>query len=310
MKEFRYSEIFGNTVQGEGKYTGIPTIWIRFFGCNFQCQGFGQKDPTDPSTWVHEYQDLDLSRIDKLEDIPVLRFGCDSSYSWAKKFGHLAHKAHANDICDELEKWLRDEELNPEAKFLHPQSNQWTHMAFTGGEPMMNQRAIAEIMGEFESRNNVPKFVTVETNGTQALREDLASTISRFRMSSEFNGMLDDKFGTTEWFWSVSPKLSASGEPWKKAILPEVVSEYARFSNRGQLKYVVDGSERCWNEVEKATDAYREKGVDWPVWIMPVGSTEAQQENIQAAICEEAVRRGYNFSMRAHCFIFGNVIGK
>lgn len=310
MKEYRYSEIFGDTVQGEGQYTGVPTVWLRFWGCNFQCQGFGQKDPTDPTTWIHEYEGIDIDKIKSMEEIPILRFGCDSAYSWAKKFGHLAHKAHAKDICDDLEKWLRDERFNPEAKFLNSNSKQWTHMAFTGGEPMMNQSAICDIMQEFEVRNNVPKFVTVETNGTQRIRSYIEDLISEFYMSEEFNGMIPDEYGSPEWFWSVSPKLSASGEPWEKAIQPEVLKRYKEASNHGQLKYVVDGSERCWDEVEKATEAYRSVGVDWPVWIMPVGSSGDQQEKIQASVCEESVRRGYYFAARVHSWLFGNVIGK
>jgi organic radical activating enzyme len=38
------SEIF-KSIQGEGHYTGVPTIWIRSFGCNLECNGFGQVDP-------------------------------------------------------------------------------------------------------------------------------------------------------------------------------------------------------------------------------------------------------------------------
>jgi len=49
MKKHAFSEIF-YSIQGEGEYTGVPTAWLRFFLCNLQCNGFGQKDPTDEST--------------------------------------------------------------------------------------------------------------------------------------------------------------------------------------------------------------------------------------------------------------------
>ena len=49
-----YSEIF-KSIQGEGHYTGVPTTWLRFFGCNLECNGFGQDDPTDPSTYKLPY---------------------------------------------------------------------------------------------------------------------------------------------------------------------------------------------------------------------------------------------------------------
>jgi len=34
------NEIFGPTIQGEGKYTGNPSVFIRFGKCNMQCPGF------------------------------------------------------------------------------------------------------------------------------------------------------------------------------------------------------------------------------------------------------------------------------
>ena len=37
-KKYYYSEIF-HSIQGEGHYTGVPTTWLRFFGCNLECNG-------------------------------------------------------------------------------------------------------------------------------------------------------------------------------------------------------------------------------------------------------------------------------
>lgn len=35
------SEIFGNVLQGEGLYVGMPAVFIRTGGCNLKCPGFG-----------------------------------------------------------------------------------------------------------------------------------------------------------------------------------------------------------------------------------------------------------------------------
>lgn len=308
MKKYRYSEIFGLTIQGEGQYTGIPTVWVRFFGCNFQCRNFSVPEGVDPNPYYEEQFEL-ARKVSSVEELPVLKWGCDSLYSWHKEFNHLAHKESASEICDRLEDILRNEH-NPLGLFKHPETKQWIHMAFTGGEPMMQQSAIIDIMKEFKKRNNVPRFVTVETNGTQKLRSLFEDLIDIFYTSSEFGGLLNDNLGDPEWFWSCSPKLSASGEKWEDAIKPEILAQYNECSNVGQLKYVVDGSEEVWKEVERATKLYRDHGVNWPVWIMPVGATDEQQQEIQANICEECFRRGYNFSSRVHCSVFGNVVGK
>lgn len=294
MKKYKYSEIFGKTIQGEGRYTGTPTVWIRFWGCNFECNGFGQDTPDDPSTYNLDYQTIDVSSIKHMNDLPVFSRGCDSSYSWSKKFSHLANINTASEICDKLESYLKSDS-NPDGKFLHPKSNQHTHMAFTGGEPMMNQTGIVDIMKEFANRNNLPEFVTIETNGTQELR-----------------GAFIDYFNTYggELFWSVSPKLYLSGEKWEDAILPDVVYGYKQLSDVGQLKYVSNGSEKAWNEVELATLEYNQRNVCWPVWIMPVGADVEGQNKVAAMVTEGAVERGYNVAARVHTYIFGNVVGK
>lgn len=283
-KEYRYSEIF-RSIQGEGAYTGRPTVWYRAWGCNFSCKGFGSSDPSNVDENNLPVNTTDLTNIKTMKDLSVFEFGCDTGYSWSKRYQHLAHTNTAAVICDELE------ELLPYGKF----NNNW-HMAFTGGEPMMSQRAIVEILIEFINRNNFPHYITIETNGTQLPRP-------------LFNDFFKSNNKEYELFWSCSPKLSASGENWVEAIKPEVLAEYNKISRMGQLKYVVDGTDKVWGEVELATQLYRAAGIDWPVYIMPVGATLEEQENIQRKICEQTLNKGYCFSARLHTWIFGNEIG-
>ena len=308
-KTYKYSEIF-YSFQGEGHYTGKPTAWIRFFLCNLQCDGFGQKDPTDKSTYILPYKDFDISTIQKIEDLPVWEYGCDSSYTWAKKYRHLAHDETASEIVQNISNVIQHES-NPNGIFLHPKTEQETHFAFTGGEPMLNQPAMIAIMNAFREAGNMPLNVTVETNGTKPIKEAMADMIEMFQATDEFGGMVNDLRGPCEWFWSCSPKLfSTSGELAKKAIKPEHVIRYAEASNRGQLKYVVTGSQQSWDEVEETTELFRAAGVEWDVYIMPVGATKEEQErDIIAETAVEAMKRGYYFSGRLHCYVFGNQIG-
>lgn len=297
QRNYRYSEIFGNTIQGEGHYSGHPTVWIRLWGCNFSCNGFGQDNIDDPSTWNLDSESIDTTKYKSMEELPVFKTGCDSSYSWAKKFAHLAHRNTPKEITAIIRNILSNE-FNPEGKFIHPKTNQPTHMAFTGGEPIMSQTAIVDIMKQFKIENDMPTYVTIETNGTQELRQPFKDIFTNKDM---FNGEL---------FWSVSPKLYLSGEKWEEAIRPDVVAEYAKISNNGQLKYVSNGTSRAWDEVEKATSIYRNAGINWPVWIMPVGADIEGQNKIAAKVSDEAIKRGYNVAARIHTYIYGNVIGK
>jgi 7-carboxy-7-deazaguanine synthase len=290
-----YSEIFFSP-QGEGKYTGVPTAWFRFFQCNLQCDGFGQKDPTDPTTYILPYKDIDVSQFSKLEDLPVFSYGCDSSYSWSKKFKHLNHEGTVAEIAQRITDAMKTLS-NPEGKFKHPNGLE-QHMCFTGGEPMMKNSQIrsVEILQEFKDRGNLPRFVTYETNGTQPL---LPEFINWWKENSD-----------VELFFSVSPKLfTVSGETAKKAIKPDVVCSYNNLSQEGQLKFVVSGTPQSWEELDSVVDQFRRADVTFPIWIMPVGATVEGQELTAGDVAREAFMRGHNVAARMHVHLWGNLIG-
>ncbi len=294
-KKYYYSEIF-HSIQGEGHYTGTPTAWIRFFLCNLQCNGFGQKDPTDPSTYELPFQDFDVDSVKRVEDLPVWEKGCDSSYTWAKKFKKLMGYETPTVLADKIVDILKTD-TNQNGLFLHPNSRQHQHLCFTGGEPLMvtGQAASMGIYKSLEQRANLPASMTFETNGTQKLTEPFKQWIKDI---------------PEEIFFSVSPKLfTVSGEKTEKAIKPELVKEYAECSNRGQLKFVVGASRREWEELENTVRKFRDVGIDWPVWIMPTGAREEEQTTTAGQVAEEAFKRGYNVSARVHVYLFGNAIG-
>jgi len=295
-KEYYYSEIF-DSIQGEGHYTGVPTAWLRFFLCNLQCDGFGQKDPTDPSTYVLPYEEFDANRIKTVEELPVWEQGCDSSYSWSKKYKHLQNKASPEVIAQRIRDEFTNEYNN--GKWLN------RHMCFTGGEPLMKhaQKCVVAIMKHWMKEGDYPKSITFETNGTQLLTEEF---IEFFK---EYDGEL---------FFSVSPKLwTVAGEQSKRAIKPEVIAQYNdNFSildsdvfSYGQLKFVVGPKEEQWKEMESVIARLRELRVDWPVWIMPVGATVEGQKLVDGDVARMAYQRGYNVSARVHTYLWGNTVG-
>ena len=259
-KKYYYSEIF-HSIQGEGHYTGVPTAWIRFFLCNLQCNGFGQIDPSDPSTYELPFESYDVSQVKRVEDLPVWDKGCDSSYTWAKKYKHLMGQETPTVLANKIVDILKTDS-NPDGLFLHPVTNQRQHLCVTGGEPLMvtGQTATIGIYEELEKQNNLPSSMTFETNGTQKLRQPFIDWANRI---------------DTEIFFSVSPKLySVSGEKSEKAIKPEIVAEYYDLSKTGQLKFVCGHKNEQWDEMEEAIAKFKSAGVDWPVWVMPVGARE------------------------------------
>jgi hypothetical protein len=101
------------------------------------------------------------------------------------------------------------------------------------------------------------KNVTFETNATQSLREDFKDYLNN-----------QERFTVT---WSCSPKLSVSGELTADAIKPGTVADYAGVNNSElYLKFVVADRVDV-DEVSMAVQAYRDAGVECPVYLMPLG---------------------------------------
>tara|TARA_Y100001972_G_scaffold116490_1_gene154404 strand:+ start:697 stop:1593 length:897 start_codon:yes stop_codon:yes gene_type:complete len=294
-KKYYYSEIF-YSIQGEGHYTGIPTAWIRFFLCNLQCSGFGQLDPTRPETYDLPFEDFDVTTVKRVEDLPVWEKGCDSSYTWAKKFKGLMGQETPSVLAEKIVNCLKNES-NPKGLFEHPVTKQKQHLCFTGGEPLMvtGQQAVVGIYNTLKEQNNLPGSMTFETNGTQILRDPFIDWVRSI---------------DTEVFFSCSPKLfTVSGEKTEKAIKPETVAEYHKLSKAGQLKFVIGPKQREWDEMEEAVEKFRSAGVNWPVWIMPTGAREEEQHATAGEVAAKAFKRGYNVAARVHVYLFGNKIG-
>jgi len=295
-KEYAYSEIF-YSMQGEGKYTGEPTAWLRFFLCNLQCDGFGQKDPTDPSTYKLPYQDVNVEDYDKIEKLPVFAYGCDSSYSWSKKFKHLQHKATPEVIAERILDSIPNRSFDNNI-----------HMCFTGGEPLMRhaQLATVEIMDYYQKTGqNIPS-VTFETNGTQKLTDEFFDYWNWKQIETK-----------QELFFSVSPKLwTVAGEKRAKAIKPEIIKQYQDLSPNGQIKFVCNGTQQAWDEIDEIIEMFRNHSITYPIWIMPLGGTvEGQKGEIDGhirahVIADETLQRGYRVAARVHAYLWENIIGK
>ena len=299
MKKYYYSEIF-HSAQGEGMYTGVPGPWLRYFACNLQCSGFGQIDPTNSKTYKLPYQELDVNDYKTLEDLPVFPFGCDSSYSWAKKYRKFAHKATAREMVDRLCVSMKND-YNPMGLYcLDPNKGGYhQHLHITGGEPLLkkSQECTAEIIKLMIEDNNFPERITFETNGTQPLTKKFIEAIRLIPVH-----------------WSISPKLwNTAGEKSARAFKPDIIKSYQDILyeslTTGMIKFVCDGHDASWQEIEDKVYQLRKTGVNFPISIMPVGATVEGQKLVDANVATEAVKRGFHISARVHTYLWGNKIG-
>jgi 7-carboxy-7-deazaguanine synthase len=182
-------------------------------------------------------------------------------------------------------------ELLPNGVWQQPNGNP-VHLVITGGEPLLGwQRAYPELLDILAERGL--RHITFETNGTQELTRD-------------FKHYLTNWFG--EITFSVSPKLSVSGESWSDAIRPDVVWDYESYGVT-YLKFVVE-KPSDFDELDRAVAEYRSREFAGPVFVMPVGGVVSVYNGNRINVADEALRRGYWYSPRLHVDIWGNGWGK
>ena len=285
MSKIKVSELF-YSLQGEGRFVGVPSVFLRTYGCNFTCSGFGCA-PGEKSTGADEVAEI-VHMFDRFEDLPLVETGCDSYASWHPAFKHLSPTL----TTDELVKKMLA--LTPNGMWEQNNGND-VHLVITGGEPLLGwQRAYKELLEHPDMADL--RNITFETNGTQELHEDF-----REYMFEDWTRMGRDRDRLT---FSVSAKLSASGESWKDAIKPEIVQSYQELGHT-YLKFVVETEEHV-NEAVRAVNEFRTGGFGGVVYLMPVGGLQSSYEQNLRSIADICVERGFNLSPRLHCSIWGN----
>ena len=292
--KLRYSEAF-YSVQGEGRFVGVPSLFLRTFGCNFECAGFGQERgnliATDEMPYVTDPR-ADKEHPDayqSIEDLPVTPIGCDSSASWSKKYKHLQMTKSADEVFDHITS------LIPEGTFTGKHGED-IHLVITGGEPLLGWQRVwpelLEMCREVGLRN-----VTFETNGSKAVIPEL---------KDYFNNIATDLHVT----WSTSPKLSISGETLEDTLMPEQLLTMNEVTNSFLYNKFVVRDELCLPDVDTFVSAYKKAGVQIDsVFLMPEGATLEQQTLTEKDVAEICMKTGYKFSPRLHINLFGNAWG-
>lgn len=197
---FNYTELF-YSLQGEGERAGVPSVFLRLFGCNLRCPGFYGKQKVDS---------IDPSQYSKFEDLPLMDGGCDTYASIYPQFSKFAQKITVEELVKKLSSFdCRD-------------------LVITGGEPLLpgNQRRLVELLTNFEFSSLPFDVITFETNGTQELIPEMVKAV--------------EDTGFT-YLFSVSPKLSNSGETEeaRKVRLQLDFKQEPECSNTQYLKFVI-----------------------------------------------------------------------
>jgi organic radical activating enzyme len=260
---------------------GVPSVFLRTFGCNFKCAGFGMPK----GELSEEYLKVDPVNFKTYNELPLVSTGCDSYASWDPRFKDLSPMMETDGIVDRIM------EILPYKTWIDE------HLVITGGEPLLGwQRAYPDLLDN--PLMKTLRDITFETNGTQKLSDDFKEYLTDWTLRD---------YNLKQVTFSVSAKLSASGELASDAIKPEIVNEYQEVGFT-YLKFVVSTEDDA-EEALEAADIYRENGFTGPVYLMPVGGVESVYTLNNRRVAELAMKMGLRYSDRLQVPLFKNEWG-
>ena len=227
----KVNEIFGPTIQGEGKSIGMKTMFLRLSVCNLAC------------IW------------------------CDTPYTWnwkGMKFKHPEKYDRRKEIHD-----MSCAEVVAELK---EKGSEVKSLVISGGEPMLQQRAIIALLKLLKPDGYRAE---IETNGT-------------IEPEDEFLELIDQI--------NCSPKTSNSGSD-NTFIMRERPNALMKLASnpKTNFKFVIQGEDDM-PEVCKLVSKYGMKNV----YLMAEGASMEDQKRMGKSIEEISRQNFFHFTPRLH----------
>lgn len=293
MEKLHYTEIF-YSLQGEGRWTGVPSVFFRTYGCNFRCKKFGRDRDEVIEGANPEVAEVirNITLYKKFEDLPLVKTGCDSYASIYPEFKHLSQQGTVEEIVDEMHGMI------PGQQWAYNAVGDDIHLIITGGEPLLGYQRRYPEMIEL-CRGHGLRNITIETNGSQFLYPEVREYF--------FNDFTDHGRRWDNLTFSVSAKLPCSGERWEDAIRPDVVRSYEEVGFT-YLKFVV-ATQQDLKDVDRAVEEYRHAGFRGPVYLMPVGGVADVYNLNTQEVARLAMHRGFRYSPRLQVDLWRNAWG-
>lgn len=185
---------------------------------------------------------------------------CDTPYTWDAKRHDLEAELSARGIDDVAD------DLRARAP---------RNLVVTGGEPMLQQAALAALAGL------LPHSIEVETAGTIA---PLPAFAERVRQ------------------WNVSPKLASSGNPLAKRRVDGVLRDFA--ARPEAIFKLVIGDDADFDEARALLEEL--DVAPSRVWLMPEATSASALAERSRGLVDRCVTHGYHLGTRLHVTLWGD----
>ena len=290
MEKIKIAELF-YSIQGEGRYMGVPSVFMRTFGCNFRCKKFGSPRDEEIEGANPEVAAV-MTRISEFKsynELPLVSTGCDTYAAIYPEFKDLSPYRSPEEIVSDIMAMLPYRQWRDE------------HLVITGGEPLLAWQQIYPVLLSRPEMLRL-KEITFETNGTQLLYPEFRHFLLNWTLNPTFG-----RRGPNALTFSVSAKLSCSGESREDAIRPDVVMQYQEVGHT-YLKFVI-AQEQDAEEAMEVLEIYRREGFTGDVYLMPVGGVESVYSLNNRRVAELAMQHGLRYSDRLQVPLFKNEWG-
>lgn len=263
----KINEIFGPTVQGEGAAEGRHCMFVRVADCNLQCTWCDTA-----YTWAFNQRLADKLEIPVSEQLPGHTF-------FPKEDNYF--ELTPEQIMGYL---TTSHPTNPRLRGNWDIYHKPTMIVISGGEPLMQSRALAPLAAKLARYNNM---IHVETAATLIPTGDFDRHVTQY---------------------NVSPKLAHSGNRLALRRKEDVLQWFGE-DDRAWFKFVV----RELSDLDEVDEIVKIAGVEpHRVMVMPEGVTAQKNLEIAQKFMKgnEVVDRGYGISFRTHILLWKDVRGK
>lgn len=193
---------------------------------------------------------------------------CDTPYTWDWTGQNgVAYSPHTESYS------LDVAEVYARLISLSEQHAKIKRLVISGGEPLLQQRALLELT------------VLLHLAGWHTEVETAGTIMPIVELAKQFN---------------VSPKLANSGNPLNLRLNPAALHMFA-ISQRALFKFVVCTPDDL-TEIDELVAAYHLR----PVYLMPEGISADDLNQRGQWVAAEALKRGYCYSPRLHIELYGN----
>lgn len=189
-------------------------------------------------------------------------------------------------VCDTIEVWQKGIKTDFNKIFNGGEVallKSGVHLVITGGEPLLHQTKLVSFIKWFLEVHKFFLIIEIETNGTIIPNPYLRQIVD---------------------YWNCSPKLSNSGEPFKKRFKKDAIDVLNKLEGT-IFKFVISKTE----DVDNMLEEYG-KHIDMDkIVLMPAGETREKLNKTRPIVVQQCLNLGFRYSDRLHIVVWDKATG-